>query len=205
MQPANHTDEHSQAGPIPQIPMPDNAREIEEPGWENRTPCDRWFIWIFCNVILPMIETSDREAWFKYAIPPAKTDDLVMTAIALLYSSHMNVANIDISPQVYVSHFVQLVDQRKHMKLFTDDENHQTPIAMLVVLLSQLYNHLPAFRRSHNALLKMLSAIASDIPMPIPQMHSARYEHYTSIRRWIRQELEFMRQRKERDNGSQSV
>ncbi|KAF5720611.1 hypothetical protein FMUND_4099 [Fusarium mundagurra] len=160
---------------------------------------------LVCNQILSMIETSDKEAWVKYAAHSAKTDDLVMTAIALLYSSHMELANHVIFPHVYLNHFNRLLSQRQNTHLYTDDENYRTLIALLVVLLSHFWDDLPAFLRAHDLLLMMLNIVVSAIPIDIPQMDSARYENYASIRQWVRQELEFMKQNKEQENGSQSV
>ncbi|KAF5245744.1 hypothetical protein FANTH_7204 [Fusarium anthophilum] len=105
-----------------------------------------------------------------------------MTAIALLYSSHMNLTGTEGFAQLYQNHFANLLATREKKNLFTADENLQTLVALLVVLLSQVVGPEVVFRQTERKLLKMLD--------PSPDASNA---DHTAIRQWIFAEVGLMK------------
>ncbi|KAF5561168.1 hypothetical protein FNAPI_3794 [Fusarium napiforme] len=145
--------------PIPQVIMPTNAPKVMGPDWEHRTPCERTFIAIFLEHIIPMTQIPDGRAWRRYAVYPARTDDLVMTAIALLYSSHMNLPGVGGFAHLYQDHFAKLLSVREKTHLFSDDENLKTVAALLIVLISQATGSRSVFLKTESKLVEILEGV----------------------------------------------
>ncbi|KAF5976220.1 hypothetical protein FBULB1_7042 [Fusarium bulbicola] len=131
-----------------------------------------------------MIQARDRKKWQEYAVPLAKTDDLVMTAIALLYSSHMNLTGTEGFDQLYQNHFANLFAIREKKNLFTADENLQTLVALLVVLLSRVAGPEEMFLQTETKLLAMMMRLD-------PSPDASNVDH-TAIRQWIFAEVGLM-------------
>ncbi|EWG35994.1 hypothetical protein FVEG_14599 [Fusarium verticillioides 7600] len=182
----------NEAIPIPQVTMPTNAREVKSPDWEHRTPCERTFIAIFLEHILPLMKGSNELEWQFYAIDHARIDDLVMTAMALLYSRHMNLSSVGRFAQLYQDHFAKLLSVRENTHLFRDDENHQTVVALLVVLLSQAGGPGSMFLETESKLLEILDRLNLRGYTSI-----ADRNYHTAIERWILAEIELMKKTRE--------
>ncbi|KAG9508217.1 hypothetical protein J7337_001780 [Fusarium musae] len=189
MEPESRTNE---AIPIPQVTMPTNAPEVKSPDWEHRTPCERTFIAIFLEHILPLMKGSNELEWQFYVIDPARIDDLVMTAIALLYSRHMNLSSVGRFAQLYQDHFAELLSIRENTHLFRDDENHQTVVALLVVLLSQAGGPRSMFLETESKLLEILGRLN-----PRGYTSIADRNYHIAIGRWILAEIELMKKTRE--------
>ncbi|KAF5633782.1 uncharacterized protein FTJAE_6933 [Fusarium tjaetaba] len=207
MEPESRT---NRAIPIPQVTMPTNAREVKGPGWDRRTPCERKFIYIceffplrssiqpltasalVSNHILPLMKGSDEHEWDFYAIHSAITDDLVMTAIALLYSRHMNLSSVGRFAQLYQDHFAKLLSVREHTRLFRNDGNYQTVVALLVVLLSQAGAPGVMFLETEAKLLEILERLYRKGFTSIQDRN-----YHTAIEKWILAEIELMKKTRE--------
>ncbi|KAF4497783.1 hypothetical protein FAGAP_6051 [Fusarium agapanthi] len=127
----------------------------------------------------------DLKTWQEYAVPLAKTDNLVMTAIALLYSSHMNLTGTGRFAQLYHDHFANLLAIREKKHIFSADENLLSLVALLVVLLSQVAGPELMFLQTECKLLEML--VRLDLS---PDASNA---DHTAIRQWIFAEIGLMK------------
>jgi hypothetical protein len=130
--------------------------------------------------------------WQFYAIDHARIDDLVMTAIALLYSRHMNLSSVGRFAQLYQDHFAKLLSVRENTHLFRDDENHQTVVALLVVLLSQAGGPGSMFLETESKLLEILERLNLRGYASIEDRN-----YHTAIERWIFAEIELMKKTRE--------
>ncbi|KAF4949177.1 hypothetical protein FGADI_9094 [Fusarium gaditjirri] len=191
-----------QAVPMPQAPLPDCAPEIDEPGWEHRTPCERRFVGIFSDEVLRMIESDDRDGWQKYVIPLAKTDDLVMTAIALLVSSIMEFPDIKSFINQYFEHFQMLLSVRTKQGLISTDENCETLLALLIALLSQVSS--PAHVSSSDSRFilfetKLLDAMTATRSSPRPDLplHSTPEGRRAALRLFILAEMRLIKEKRQ--------
>ncbi|KAF5699473.1 hypothetical protein FGLOB1_11353 [Fusarium globosum] len=141
--------------------------------------------------ILPIIQVYNKRMWLEYIIPLASEDDLVMTAIALLYSSHMNGTGTGESAELYHDHFKHLWSTRARNNVLSADENHATLVALLILLLSAIGGPDSHFVLAEAMLLRCMLA---DIPAPMTQ--TAEEEH-AAIKQWVRDEMDLMKKIRE--------
>ncbi|KAI7759245.1 hypothetical protein LZL87_008622 [Fusarium oxysporum] len=184
-----------QAIPIPQAPIPSIIPMIEEPGWERRTPCERRLIWLFSNQLLPIIANDTQDAWRDRVLPLAKTDDLIMTAIAFLYSSCLEVASINSFARQYLDRFRALMVERTQQDGFDTDGNYRAVIALLVVLVSQVGKFPSPFEGIRKMLLKKLATVIVGLPEP----------YHESINLFILPELRRLREKRSRIEEARAV
>lgn len=141
--------------------------------------------------ILPMIQVYNKRMWLEYIIPLASEDDLVMTAIALLYLSHMNGTGTGESAELYHDYFQHLWSTRARNNVLSADENHATLVALLILLLSAIGGPDALFVLAEAMLLRCLLA---DISAPMTQ--TAEEEH-AAIKQWVRDEMDLMKKIRE--------
>lgn len=141
--------------------------------------------------ILPIIQVYNKRMWLEYIIPLASENDLVMTAIALLYSSHMNGTGTGESAELYHDHFKHLWSTRARNNALSADENHATLVALLILLLSAIGGPDSHFVLAEAMLLRYMLA---DISAPLTQ--TAEEEH-AAIKQWVRDEMDLMKKIRE--------
>lgn len=145
---------------------------------------------LVCDQILPMIQVCNVRVWRKYAIPLASEDDLVMTAIALLYSSHMNGTGTGESAQLYRDHFTYLWSTRATRYRSSAGENHKALVALLILLLSEIGGSDLLFFHAEDMLVGCMLA---DILAPMPQTPNVEHD----VRQWVRDEMDLMKKIRE--------